>query len=111
MCHGNEDVLGCNSGESKLQCFSGEIRNFLQKDHEESLKLLSSEKNGKEKSFADRLKKSVKILSCGLSDSEVVLMKSFFKNKMTSGDEKLLLAENVLLHYVLMKLAKYLNRV
>ena len=81
---------------------------------------MSSYKDEEQKSFPARLKKCVKILCNAdhrdpslpkLSDSEVVLMKSLFKNKMTSGDKKLLLVENVLFHNVLRKLAKYLNRV
>ena len=58
----NEGVWGGSGDKSKLGCFSGEIWNFFQKDHEERLKFLSSHKDGEEKSFAARLKKCVKIL-------------------------------------------------
>ena len=51
-----------NSGVVKLKSFSDEIRDFLEKDHEESFKLVSSGKNGKDNSFITKLKKCVKIL-------------------------------------------------
>lgn len=44
-CRGNENVFVGNSSELKLQCFSGEIRNFLQKDYKERLKLLNVDNN------------------------------------------------------------------
>ena len=89
------------------------------KDHEERLKLASSVKNGQDNFFVGKLKKCVKILCNAdrqdpsllkLLASEVVLMKSFFKNRMRNCDEKLLLVENILFHNVLRKLAKYLSR-
>ena len=120
LCCGNGYAGKGSRDVVRMELFSDEIRFFLEKDYEERLKLTSLAKDGKDNSFVHKLKKCIKILYNAdrrdpslpkLSDSEVVLMKCFFKNKMRNCDEKLLLVENVLFHNVLRKLAKYFNGV
>ena len=95
LCCENGYGSKVNHGVAKLKSFSDEIRDFLGRDHEERLKLASSVKNGKDNSFVGKLKKCVKILCNAnhrdpslptLLASEVVLMKSFFKNRMRNCD-------------------------
>lgn len=61
ICNQNERREGMG-GTVKTDSFSNEIRDFLEKDHEERLKLTSLAGNGKNNSFVSKLKKCIKVL-------------------------------------------------
>ena len=116
LCGSSEDV---NSGGKNVNGFSEEIMEFLKNSYEGRLKVINIHEK-RNHLFVTRLKKSVKTLLKvdsrdsnlpKLLNSEVILIKSFFKNRMTANDERLFLVENVLFHNALRKIAKYLKRI